>query len=45
MKLKNIEEIELKYLNKFYYFMKYIEDEMMIGFETKEKIKDDWINK
>jgi hypothetical protein len=27
--LKKIEEIENKYLNKFYYFMKYTEDEMM----------------
>lgn len=26
---KQIEEIENKYLNKFYHFMKYTEDEMM----------------
>lgn len=45
MTLENIEQIELKYLNKFYYFMKFVEDEMMIGFETKEKIRDDWIGK
>jgi len=42
MKLKEIEEIELKYLNKFYHFLKFAEDEIMIGFKTKEKIKDDW---
>lgn len=40
-----IEELENKYLNKFYHFLKYTEDEMMIGFETKEKIKNDWIGK
>ena len=39
---KQIEEIENKYLNKFYHFMKYTEDEMMYWFQTKEKIKDDW---
>ena len=39
---KEIEQIELKYLNKFYHFLKFAEDEMMIGFQTKEKIKDDW---
>jgi hypothetical protein len=42
MTLEEIEKIELKYLNKFYYFLKYVEDEMMTGFATKEKIKDDW---
>jgi len=42
MTLKEIEELELKYLNKFYHFLKFVEDEMMIGFATKEKIRDDW---
>lgn len=42
MTLKEIEEIELKYLTKFYYFLKYTEDEMFKGFRTKEDIKDDW---
>jgi len=37
-----IEELEHKYLNKFYYFLKYVEDEMLDGFQTKEKIRDDW---
>lgn len=45
MNNKDIELIELKYLNKFYYFMKYIEDEMMLGFDTKEHIRDDWCDK
>ncbi len=40
-----IEKLEYKYLNKFYHFLKYVEDEMMIGFATKEKIKDDWFGK
>ncbi len=43
--LKKIEELEKKYLNKFYYFLKFTEDEMLKGFQTKEKIKDDWIDK
>ena len=42
---KQIEELENKYLNKFYHFLKYAEDEMMFGFQTKEKIKDDWFGK
>lgn len=42
---KQIEQLESKYLNKFYHFLKYAEDEMMFGFQTKEKIKDDWIGK
>lgn len=37
-----IEKLELKYLNKFYHFLKYSEDEMLSGFDTKEKIKSDW---
>lgn len=43
--LKNIEKLEKKYLDKFYYFLKFTEDEMLKGFETKEKIKEDWIGK
>ena len=31
---KQIEEIECKYLNKFYHFLKFAEDEMMIGLEN-----------
>jgi len=42
---KEIEELENKYLNKFYYFLKFAEDEMMQGFQTKEKIKADWFGK
>ncbi len=37
-----IEKLEHKYLNKFYYFLKYVEDEMLDGFQIKENIRDDW---
>src|SRR5699024_7230359 len=40
---QEIEQLELKYLNKYYYFLKFAEDEMFRGFRTKEAIKDDWI--
>ena len=42
---KQIEELEHKYLNKFYHFLKFVEDEMMRGFATKEEIKSDWFGK
>lgn len=41
-RLKKIEELEKKYLNKYYYFLKFAEDELFLGFKTKEKIKDAW---
>jgi hypothetical protein len=37
-----LETLESKYLNKFYHFLKFAEDEMLRGFQTKEKIKNDW---
>lgn len=40
--LKKIEEMENKYLNKYYHFLKYAEDEMRYWFQTKEVIKNDW---
>jgi hypothetical protein len=42
MKNIEIEQIENKYLNKIYYFLKYVENEMLDGFKSKDKIKDDW---
>ena len=39
---KQIEELEKKYLNKYYHFLKFAEDEMLSGFKTKEDIKTDW---
>ena len=41
---RQVEELEYKYLMKYFHFLKFAEDEMMIGFKTKEKIKNDWIN-
>jgi len=38
----DIEKLEYKYLKKYYYFLKFAEDEMFRGFKTKEDIKDDW---
>lgn len=40
---QQIEKLEKKYLNKYYHFLKFAEDEMLTGFKTKEKIKNDWI--
>ena len=41
-KMIRIENLEYKYLMKYYYFLKFAEDEMFLGFKTKEAIKDDW---
>ena len=43
-KLKDIENLENHYLEKFFHFFKFTEDELFIGFQTKEKIKKDWID-
>jgi hypothetical protein len=43
--LKNLELLERKYLNKYFHFLKFAEDELLIGFKTKYKIKDDWFPK
>lgn len=40
----NIEKIEYDYLKKYYHFLKYVENEMLRGFNTKEEIKNDWIS-
>jgi len=45
MELKEIEKLEQKYLNKYFYFLKFAEDELLLGFKTKYKIKDDWYHK
>jgi len=45
MSNEDVEKLEAKYLDKFYHFLKYVEDEMMYGFQTKEKIRDDWFGK
>jgi hypothetical protein len=43
--LTKIELLEQKYLNKYFYFLKFAEDELLFGFKTKYKIKDDWYPK
>lgn len=40
--LINIEKLEYKYLKKYFYFLKFAENEMLYGFNTKEKIRGDW---
>jgi len=40
--LASIELLEKKYLNKYFHFLKFVEDDLLLGFKTKEKIKDDW---
>lgn len=42
---KKLEELEYQYLNEFYHFLKFVERRMLLGFKTKEAIKDDWIDK
>ena len=43
--LENIEKLEKKYLDKYYHFLKFVEDELLLGFKTKAKIEKDWIDK
>ena len=39
---KQIEELELKYLNKYYFFLKFTLDEILEGLKTRDKIAEDW---
>jgi len=39
---KQIEKIEEKYLSKYFYYLKSVEDEILEGYYSKEKIKNDW---
>ena len=39
---KKIEELELKYLNKYYFFLKFAIDEILEGLKTRDIIIDDW---
>jgi hypothetical protein len=43
--LIDLEKLEAKYLKKYYYFLKFAEDELLVGFQTKFRIKDDWYSK
>lgn len=40
--LAEIEELEHKYLLKYWYFLKYVEDDIITGFESKNDIINDW---
>lgn len=40
--LKQIEELENKYLMKYWYFLKYAEDDIIAGFNSKNDIFEDW---
>lgn len=42
LSLKQIEELEYKYLQKYWYFLKYAEDDIINGFESKNDIFSDW---
>lgn len=42
MKNVEIENLELKYLKKYYYFLKFAIDEILLGLKTKDTIKNDW---
>jgi len=42
-KLIELESLERKYLNKYYHFLKFAEDELLEGFQTKYRIENDWI--
>jgi hypothetical protein len=43
--LINLEKIEQKYLLKYFHFLKFVEDEIVNGLNTKNDIKDDWFDK
>lgn len=40
--LVKIEELEYKYLMKYWYFLKFAEDEMVRGLQSMDEIKNDW---
>ena len=35
--------LDYNYLNKYFHFLKFAEDELLFGFKTKEKITNDWL--
>ena len=40
-----LEKLEYKYLIKYYHFLKFTQDEILKGLDTKNAIKDDWFHK
>ena len=43
--MAKIEELENKYLNKYWHFLKFVEEDIIAGFNTKNDIKNDWVGK
>lgn len=43
--MKEIEQLEFKYLMKYWYFLKFVEDELLIGLKSMQEIKSDWEGK
>ena len=43
--LKELELLEFKYLKKYFHFLKFTEDEILYGLNSKNKIKNEWWNK
>lgn len=42
LSLIEIEQLEHKYLMKYWYFLKFVEDDIIKGFNSKNDIVDDW---
>jgi hypothetical protein len=40
-----LEKLEYKYLMKYYYFLKFTQDEILKGLDIKQEIKNDWFHK
>ena len=40
--LKEIEELEHKYLMKYWYFLKFVEDDLVEGLQSMNEIRNDW---
>jgi len=45
LSMKEIESLEYKYLEKYWHFLKFVEDEIIFGFNTKNDIESDWVGK
>ncbi|MEY5130577.1 MAG: hypothetical protein RL734_644 [Bacteroidota bacterium] len=45
LRLTQIEILEQKYLNKFFYFLKFAQDDIITGLRSKDNIKNDWVHK
>lgn len=43
--LARIEKLEHEYLEEFYHFLCFVKRRMLKGFESKQKIREDWIGK